>query len=284
MSLNRPRTLLFAGAHPDDETFGAGGTLAQYAAAGVKVYYACATRGEAGSVRPGYLPENATIGEVRWAELKCAAGILRLADVIHLGYRDSGMPGSEDNKHPNALVMAPMEQVVERLVKVIRQVRPDVVITFDPIGGYRHPDHIKMHDATVKAFHAAADAQRYPDAGPAHQPQKLYFHVFPRTWLRVAVRIMPLLGQDPHRFGRNKDIDLASLTQVNFPVNAAVRLTRQAIAARDSATACHASQLDGGPSRLWFIRRLFGERDLYMRGYPPPDGRRRETDLFQGVI
>ena len=119
MVLNRPRTLLFAGAHPDDETFGAGGTLAQYAAAGVKVYYACATRGEAGSVRPGYLRENTTIGETRWAELKCAAGILRLADVIHLGYRDSGMPGSEDNKHPDALVMAPIEQVVERLVRVI---------------------------------------------------------------------------------------------------------------------------------------------------------------------
>lgn len=283
MTTMNTRTLVFVGAHPDDETFGAGGTLALYAAAGIRVYYVCATRGEAGSVSAEYIKDSKSIGDTRWAELQCAAGILGLADVIYLGYRDSGMPGSEDNRNPEALMMAPMEQVVERLVKVIRQVKPEVVVTFDPIGGYRHPDHIKMHDATVKAFHAAPNAERYPEAGPAYQPQKLYFHVFPHGWLRMAVLLMPLVGQNPHRLGRNKDIDLASLVQFRFPVHAVINLNRQAIRARDSATACHASQLDGGPPRFSLVRWLFGERDFFMRDYPPPNGRRKERDLFEGV-
>lgn len=116
--MTRQRTLLFVGAHPDDETFGIGGTPAQYAAAGVRVYYACATRGEAGSVDPEQMQGHATLGDMRWAELKCAAQILGLADVIYLGYRDSGMPGAEDNRHPEALAAAQLDQVVGRIVKV----------------------------------------------------------------------------------------------------------------------------------------------------------------------
>lgn len=283
MTGNEARTLVFVGAHPDDETFGAGGTLAFYAAADVHVYYVCATRGEAGSVSEEYLKDSASVGDRRWAELKCAAGILGLADVIYLGYRDSGMPGSPDNRNPESLMMAPVEQVVERVVKVLRQVKPQVVVTFDPIGGYRHPDHMKMHEATVKAFRSASNPAHYPAAGPAYQPQKLYFHVFPRGWLRFTVMLMPLAGQNPHRVGRNKDIDLASLVQYRFPVNAVVKLNRPAIRARDSASACHASQLDGGSPGFRLISRLFGERDSFMRDYPPPDGRRREKDLFAGV-
>ena len=284
--MTRQRTLLFVGAHPDDETFGVGGTLAQYAAAGVKVYYACATRGEAGSVNPEQMKGHATLGDMRWEELKCAAQILGLADVIYLGYRDSGMSGAEDNKHPEALAAAPLEQVAGRIVKVIRELRPDVVLTFDPIGGYRHPDHIAVHNATVRAFHATGDPGQFPEAGEAFRPQKLYFSVFPRGMLKLAVRVMPLFGQDPRRFGRNKDIDIASLAEVEFPVHAEVRLSKRSIELRDRAAACHASQMEGGPPRagmLGIINRLRGQRDLYMRGHPPVTGRRRETDLFEGV-
>jgi len=150
--MSTQQTLLFVGAHPDDETFGIRGTLAQYAAAGVKVYYACATRGEAGIADLEHMKGYATPGDMRWAELKCASGTLGLADVIYLGYRDSGMSGSEDNKHPQALVAAPIDQVVGRVVKVIRELKPEVVITSDPIGGYRHPDHITIHKATVQGI------------------------------------------------------------------------------------------------------------------------------------
>ncbi len=279
------RTLVFAGAHPDDETFGVGGTLAQYAAAGVKVYYVCATRGEAGLADSEHMRGYATTGDMRWAELKCAAEILGLSGIIHLGYRDSGMPGSEDNKHPEALMAAPIEEVAGRVVKVIRELKPEVVITFDPIGGYRHPDHIAIHKAAVKAFYAAGDSKQYPEAGPAFQPQKLYFSVFPHRLLLVLVKLLPLIGKNPHRFGRNQDIDLASVAAVDFPVHAAVQLTRQAVETRDKATACHASQLGGRsrPSLLRFAGKLFGQRDLYMRAHPPAHGRRRETDLFEEV-
>ncbi|MBI4288740.1 MAG: PIG-L family deacetylase [Chloroflexi bacterium] len=283
--MNKPRTLIFAGAHPDDETFGVGGTLAQYAAAGVKVYYVCATRGEAGTADSEHMRRYATFGDMRWAELKCAAETLGLSGIIHLGYRDSGMPGSADNKHPEALMAAPVEQVAGRIVKAIRELKPEVVITFDPIGGYRHPDHIAMHNATVKAFFAAGDPEQYPETGPAFQPQKLYFALFPRRLLRVLVRLLPLIGQNPHRFGRNKDIDLASLAAVDFPIHAAVRLTKRAVATSDQAAACHASQLGGrsGPRLFSFIGKLIGQRDLYMRAHPPAHDRQRETDLFEGV-
>lgn len=277
---------MFVGAHPDDETFGVGGTLARYAADGVSVYYACGTRGEVGSISPEYMQGYSTAGEVRWAELKCAGDILGLSGLIYLGYRDSGMPGSEDNRHPLALAAAPVAEVAGRVVKAIREARPQVVITADPIGGYRHPDHIAIHRATVAAFHVAGDTALYPEAGPGFQPQKLYYTVFSRRWLKLAVRLLPLLGQDPHRFGRNKDVDLAALTQVEFPVHAAVSLDKRALRLRDSALACHASQAGSGPpfgALRRITRIIFGQRELYMRAYPPVDGRRRETDLFQGV-
>lgn len=284
--MSEQQTLLFVGAHPDDETFGVGGTLAQYATAGVKVYYACATRGEAGSVDPEHMEGYTTVGDMRWAELERAARTLGLAGIVYLGYRDSGMPGSEDNRHPEALVIAPLEQVAGRVVKVIRDLKPEVVITSDPIGGYRHPDHIAIHNATVEAFHTAGDPKQYPESGPAFQPQKLYFALFPRRWLKVMVRLLPLLGQDPRHFGRNKDIDLASLADVNFPVHATVRLTKQAIKSRDKAATCYASQGGGRQRRaglLGLVSRFWEARDQYMRAYPPPIGR-RESDLFEGTV
>jgi hypothetical protein len=83
--------------------------------------------------------------EMRTDELMRAAKILGLKEVFFLGYRDSGMPGSEDNKHPNAQVAHPIDEVAGRVVKYIRELKPQVVLTFDPIGGYKHPDHIHIH-------------------------------------------------------------------------------------------------------------------------------------------
>ncbi len=281
------RTLVFVGAHPDDESFGVGGTLAQYAAAGVKVYYICGTRGEVGEVAPEMLQGYASIADLRTHELKCAAEILGLADVIYLGYRDSGMAGTKDNKHPNALAAAPLEQVAGRLVEIFRRLKPEVVVTFDPIGGYRHPDHVAMHNATVLAFRAAGDPSRFPEAGPAFQPQKLYFHVFPHTLMKVMVTVMTFFGRDMHHFGKNRDIDLASFVEEDFPVHAVVRLKKSSVLTRERAAACHASQLsEDSPRRglLGMIMGLFGPRDSFMRAEPPVKGRRREHDLFKGVV
>ena len=285
--MTRQRTLLFVGAHPDDETFGIGGTLAQYAAAGVRVYYACATRGEVGSADAEHMQGYVTPGDMRWAELICAAQELKLADVVQLGYRDSGMPGSEDNTHPNALAAAPLAEVTARVVKVFRDLKPEVVITFDPIGGYRHPDHIAIHNATVRAFEAAGDPTQFPELGPAHRPQKLYYAVFARGFLKWAVKVLPLVGFDPRHFGRNKDIDLASLAEVGFPIHARINVEGEPAERKARASACHKSQLGGGPPMrglLAWVVRFSASAETFMRAQPSVNGRTRETDLFEGVV
>ena len=282
-----PHRLIFVGAHPDDESFGPGGTLAHYAATGARVYYACATRGEVGEASAEHMTGHASTGDMRWSELVCAGKALGLADVIHLGYRDSGMPGSPNNQAAGALVAAPLDGVTERVVKVLREVRPQVVMTFDPIGGYRHPDHIAIHSATNRAFQAAGDAAQYPEAGPAYTPQKLYYIVFPQNLLRLATRLMPLLGRDPRKFGTNHDIDLVDLTKVEFPIHAVVKLDGQAKAAKQAASACHRSQVAGGPTARGLVGlafRLGAGRESFMRAFPEPKvGERRERDLFEGV-
>jgi N-acetyl-1-D-myo-inositol-2-amino-2-deoxy-alpha-D-glucopyranoside deacetylase/mycothiol S-conjugate amidase len=281
------RALLFVGAHPDDESFGPGATLAKYAAEGVRVVYACATRGEAGTVDTPHLRGFGSVGDLRWAELACAAEKLGLAAVVPLGYRDSGMAGAPDNHHPRALVAAPPEEVTRDVVGTIRAVRPQVVITFDPLGGYRHPDHIAIHAATVRAFHAAEDPHRFPGAGPPFRPQKLYFWVPRRASLRLTVRVLRLLGRDPARVGRNRDVDLADIAAVEFPVHARVRVGRGAVGQKHAAQACHLSQLGGrGAVRraLALAARCRAARDLYMRAHPTPvAGSAAEADLFEGV-
>jgi LmbE family N-acetylglucosaminyl deacetylase len=277
-------TLLTALAHPDDESFGMGGTLALYASRGVAAHLICATRGEVGDVDPDYLRGFNSISERREHELRCAAEKLGLAGVHFLGYRDSGMPGSPDNQHPEALAAQPLEEVAGRVVAHIRRLCPQVVLTFDPIGGYRHPDHIAIHNATVLAFHAAGDSTQYPESLPAYQPQKLYFHTVPRWFLRTAVRILPLFGKDPHKWGRNGDIDLAALALEDFPTHAVIDF-RPVLDRKTDASLCHASQGGAAMARglmAWMIR-AGGSRESFMRAYPAPEPGLKERDLFAGV-
>ncbi|HCE17600.1 MAG TPA: GlcNAc-PI de-N-acetylase [Anaerolinea thermolimosa] len=283
---NHRRILLAVLAHPDDESFGTGGTLAYYARQGVEVHLVCATRGEAGEMEEGFLRGFTSPAERREAELRCAAEKLGLKGVYFLGYRDSGMPGSPDNAHPNALVAQPQTEVALKIACFIRLLRPQVVITFDPIGGYRHPDHIAVHRATVEAFSLAAQADVNLDDLPPYQAERLYFHLIPRTFLRWMVRLMPLFGRDPQRFGKNHDIDLRSIVEVHFPVHAVIQY-RSVAAIRDAASACHASQ--GGSSLtgsgiIGRLRRLFFSYEMYMRGYPPARPKEQVVrDLFAGI-
>lgn len=275
------RRLLAVFAHPDDETLGTGGTLALYSKRGVEVYLICATRGEVGEAATG-LKGFASIGEMREDELRSAASVLGLKDVYLLGYRDSGMPGALDNSHPQALEAAPLEQVARQIAGYIRKIRPQVVMTFDPIGGYGHPDHIAVHRATVAAFDTAGDPAQDIDGLPPYAPQKLYYATFSRRTLRWAVRLMRLLGRDPHHFGRNRDIDLASLADVDFPTDASVSVREvQQIKAR--ATAFYVSQTGGIGRIVRWLQRWFGGSETFMRAIPPAEPGRLERDLFEGL-
>ena len=278
------KTILAVLAHPDDETFGLGGTLALYARKGFDVYYVCATRGEVGSADVEYMQGFKNTAEMRTDELNRAAKILGLKGVFFLGYRDSGMPGSEDNKHPDAQVTHPIDEVAGRVVKYIRELKPDVVLTFDPIGGYKHPDHIHIQQATTLAFEKADDASFHPEAGAPFKPRALYYQVFPSGFLKWAVRLMPLFGKDPTKFGRNSDIDLTDLI-VDFPIHVRVDI-RSVSEVKRRASAQHASQ-GGMQTRRGFmglIMKVFGEREDYMRAYPPVNGDfGRKRDLFDGI-
>ena len=281
-----PLTLLACLAHPDDETFGMGGTLALYARRGVSVHLVCGTRGDVGEVDPELLKGFGSIAERRESELRCAAEILGLQGVHFLGYRDSGMPGSEDNTHPNALAAQPVDEVAAKVAHTIRLLKPQVVVTHDPIGGYKHPDHIAMHNATRRAFSLAADPAFAGDL-PPWQPTKLYYQTMPKTFFRLAVRLAPLFRIDPRHFGRNGDIDLLSLIEEgDFPTHARIDC-RSVRLIRDEATACHSSQLGGGgmprSGPLALLRRYLGLTETFMRAYPAPEGRLRERDLFEGV-
>jgi N-acetyl-1-D-myo-inositol-2-amino-2-deoxy-alpha-D-glucopyranoside deacetylase len=280
-------TLLAVLAHPDDETFGIGGTLALYARRGTNVHLICATGGEVGSVDSQYLEGFLSIAERRQHELRCAAQTLGIKSIHFLGYRDSGMPGSPDNQHPQSLVSAPQDKVIAEIVHVIRLLRPQVVVTFDPLGGYLHPDHISIHQAAVIAFNQAGRADYLPGDLRPYSPQKLYFQLIPRTFLRPMVKIMRLIGIDPRKFGKNKDIDLAAVAEVDFPVHAVIDY-RSVSAVRDTASACHASQggakLTGGGMFILRLRRWFASHESYMQAYPPPTPGQIVKDLFEGVI
>ena len=278
-----PKTILAVLAHPDDESFGLGGTLALYARKGYDTYYVCATRGEAGTVNAEYLNGFKDTAELRTNELMHAAKILGLKKVFFLDYRDSGMPGTEENKHPDAQINHSIDEVAGRVVRYIRELKPEVVITFDPIGGYKHPDHIHIHKATVLAFEKADDASFHPEAGSPFKPRALYFQVFPRRILRWTVRLMPLFGKDPTKFGRNQDVNLRELAEVDFPVHARVDISPVAEIKRE-ASRQHASQGGSEIRRGWMglLTKLIGEREEFMRAYPPvADGHHKiSKDLF----
>jgi N-acetyl-1-D-myo-inositol-2-amino-2-deoxy-alpha-D-glucopyranoside deacetylase len=275
------QTLLAVLAHPDDESFGMGGTLALYASRGVDVHLVCATRGEVGEMSPELLKGFNSVAERREAELRCAAGILGLKGVHFLDYRDSGMPGSPDNRHPRALAAQPLDEVAANVVCYIRQLKPQVVLTFDPIGGYRHPDHIAIHRATVRAFEQAGNRTFAPQSLPVYAPERLYFHTMPHGFMKLAVKILPLFGRDPHKFGTNGDIDIAAIAEVDFPTHVRINI-RSVLKKKEQAGACHASQGGGmGGSLVSVIMRMFSGREDFMRFYPPVGaGEKVARDLF----
>jgi LmbE family N-acetylglucosaminyl deacetylase len=195
------RTLLACFAHPDDEAFGVSGLLAHYARQGVRVVLVCATRGEEGEISDPNLAVQEKLGQVREAEMRCAAETIGAEELIFLDYRDSGMAGTAANGRPDAFTNAPAGEVVPHLVGIIRRLQPDVVITFEPFGGYGHPDHIAIHHHTVAAFHAAADGEQYPEQGTPWQATRLFYTVILRSQLQKMAAAIAEAGVADEGFG-----------------------------------------------------------------------------------
>lgn len=174
------RKLMAIFAHPDDEGAIAG-TLAHYARNNTEVTLVCGTRGEVGEISDPALATRETLGTVRTKELERACQILGIQRLEFLGYRDSGMEGTPENEDPRALVQADPEAAKAQLVGLMRQLKPDVVITFEPFGWYGHPDHIAVGRWATEAFHMVGDATAYPEQGNAWQPSRLFHAVIPFT-------------------------------------------------------------------------------------------------------
>jgi len=279
-----PFRLLAVLAHPDDESFGPGGTFARYADEGVDVHIAIATDGAAGSVATGYEEARERLADVRAVELVQAVEILG-ATLHNLGYRDSGYINDPANEHPAAFVQADLTEATGRVVRLIREIRPDVVITHDETGGYFHPDHIQCWRITTPAFHAAGDPEKFPEiAAPPFQPQRLYYTALPNTWLKIVVLMTRLMGRDPTKFGRNEDIDITKVGVDPGSIHARVPYKKYFNVKR-KASAAHASQGGGGGFRLpiW-LQRQFLSHDNFIRAYPPLPDVDKEHDLFAGII
>jgi N-acetyl-1-D-myo-inositol-2-amino-2-deoxy-alpha-D-glucopyranoside deacetylase len=274
--------LLALFAHPDDEAFGVGGSIARYASEGVAVMLVCATRGEAGEIADPAYATPETLAQVREQELRCAAETIGVQEVIFLDYRDSGMAGAPENDDPAAYIRAPAEEVIGRLVGVIRRVRPHVVVTFEPNGGYGHPDHIAIHQHTVAAFHAAANPARYAEQGPVWQADRLFYTAIPRSFFEKMRDEMAALGMDTSEFARWEEAGFGwPDDQVNVTVDVSAT-----VEAKWEALQCHRTQF--GPRNLFrrlpepIVKRLMSHEHFAL-AWPPAAAGTTLSGLFAGL-
>lgn len=235
-------------AHPDDESSKGPCTIARYRREGVRTVLVCCTDGAEGDIHnPAVvLGEGESLAVRREAELEAATSIIGYDEVVLLGYRDSGMPDSEANAHPDAFWNAPLAEAVGRLVAVIRRERPQVLISYpDEQHEYPHPDHIRAHDIALAAFDAAADPERHPEAGEPHEVAKLYYTVWPVERMRAMHEAYGELGLDsPYDERWLERIEKDEPRTTSIDVTGLLHL-------RDEALKAHATQID--PSSPWWF-------------------------------
>jgi len=294
--LDHPHRLLLVHAHPDDETIGTGATMARYAAEHALVTLVTCTLGELGEIVVPELEHLAAdrddgLGQHRVGELAAACEAMRVTDHRFLGgpgrWRDSGMMGTKGNEDPRAFWQADMNEATIELVRVIREVRPQVVVTYDERGGYGHPDHIQAHRVTMAAFDAAGDPGYAPEAGEPWQAAKLYWTAIPLRVLQQGIDAMQAAGHE---------VPFSSATAEEMGVGVPDELVTTAVDGRGqldakvAAMRAHASQIatdgmffalaDGVGQQAFgveYYRLVRGERGPAAG----PDG--REDDLFAGV-
>lgn len=279
--------LLAVHAHPDDESSKGAATYAHYRSLGAEVLVVSCTGGERGSILNADMVGNAMaerdLAGLRRLEMAKAQ---RELDVQHrwLGYEDSGM--NDDGSVPaNSFAAIPVEASAEPLVRVIRQFRPQVLVTYDEKGGYPHPDHIRCHEVSMEAYRAAADPARYPDTGAPWQIDKLYYdRIFnleriDAMYLELSVKEPDSALLEPLGAAREWMKDYPKLATTHVPVGDFLEV-------RDAALLSHASQVAPGSSFF------FWPNDLIREAWPfedfqlvesKVDTSMPESDLFAGV-
>src|SRR5438270_165657 len=277
--------LLTVHAHPDDEASKGAATVHKYHAEGVHTVLVCCTGGEAGDILNPAMDRadvRERLNEVRMEELRRAADVIGYDELSLLGYRDSGMPDTPENKDPRSFARAELDDAVGRLVEVIRRERPQVIVTYgDDQEGYPHPDHLRVHDISLPAFDAAGDPDAYPDAGPPWQPLKLYYVAWSRARILAMHEKFQELGIespfDKRWFERPSQDDRIT-TKIH---------TGEHDEVRRAALLAHASQIDPD-SPFWFGLPPEAARDVYpfddyVLARSLVDSDVPEDDLFAGI-
>ena len=273
------KRLLIVFAHPDDESLFAG-AMARYARQGVRVSLACATKGEAGEISDPSLSTPANLGSTREAELRCACDLIGVTDLHLLGYCDSGMDGTAENDRPTAFIQADPDEIRAKLVKIMRDLKPHAVITFEPKGWYGHPDHIAAGRYTTEAYHLAADPAAFPDAGPAWRPDRLFHAVLLVSSFKMMVD-----------YAREQGLDTSDFDGVSFdePQQLAAEITHKLdvsdlVELKIEAMLCHQTQF--GDDNLMLRtppelqQALMGEENYIQVDPPLKPAALPATDLF----
>ncbi len=225
-----------------------------------------------------------TLAKVREGELRCAAQAMGIGEPIFLGYRDSGMDGTPENQHPDAFINVEARDVVGRLVQIIRDARPQVVVTFDETGGYGHPDHIAIWRHTHAAVEAAADSGRFPSGGKPWQVGRVAYAVFPRSFFDRMREKLVELGED------TSELDAFAELGIGFPeeqIHAIVDVS-SFVDQKFAAIECHKTQFGGDNffSRVGEdeMRRMMS-REYFSFGWPEPTvGDTRGSDFSRDSL
>ena len=277
-------TLLTVHAHPDDEASKGAGTVARYHAEGIRTVLVCCTGGEAGEIlNPTLSPDEvADMAAVRREELANAAKVIGYDEVVMLGYRDSGMPGTDHNLHRECFAQSDFREAVGRLVSIVRREQPQVVVTYgDDHRGYPHPDHIRVHDISVAAFEKAADPEAYPWAGEPWQPSKLYYTMWSRKRIiALHEKFLELGLESPFDERWLKRPSQEEKLTTSVALNGFEDVRREALLA-------HRTQIDPN-SRFWFgippeVQREIHPYDDYILARSLVETELPEDDLFAGV-
>ncbi len=296
--LDHPKRMLLVHAHPDDEVIGTGATMAKYAAENALVTLITCTLGEQGEVLVPELEHLAaerddTLGQHRIGELAAACEALRVTDHRFLGgpgrWRDSGMMGLETNNRPDCFWQADLDEATLALVQVMREVRPQVVVTYDENGGYGHPDHIQAHNVAVRAFDASSDPAFHPEAGEPWAPAKLYYAAISKSWLQRGIDAFRDEGGDTGFFEGVTSAD-------ELPMGVPDEMITTQIDGADyfdakvAAMRAHATQIAVG-GMFYALADRVGQRNFATEQYILVRGERgpgsgpegREDDLFAAV-